>query len=313
MKALCWQGKKDIRCETVPDPKIELPRDAIVEVTSRAICGSDLHLMDGFIPTMCKGDVLGHEMMGRIVDWLDQYLGKVETIAEVHRIFLHGPAQLAMTLALLLAAAVFRRRPAAADETADLARGLLGHTAALFVAFVVLLNRPAHMYALLFCPFAMGLFALVHAQARGGDRPRLRRIVAIVFVAAVIAGLGHHARLVHRNATARNELRHNEAIASLLPQKNVPVIAPLHFVFGQLADYRILGLAKYAFRDRTTDRAWDLASLADDAARHEVEYIVFERRQGFFNFDPPDYPEQIGPYERFVHRPPLVIYRRAGP
>lgn len=68
MKALTWQGKKDIRCEEVPDPRIEDARDAIVEVSSCAICGSDLHLMDGFVPTMCKGDVLGHEMMGRIVD-----------------------------------------------------------------------------------------------------------------------------------------------------------------------------------------------------------------------------------------------------
>jgi threonine dehydrogenase-like Zn-dependent dehydrogenase len=68
MRALCWQGKKDIRCEEVPDPIIEEPRDAIVKVTSCAICGSDLHLMNGFIPTMCKGDVLGHEMMGEVVE-----------------------------------------------------------------------------------------------------------------------------------------------------------------------------------------------------------------------------------------------------
>ena len=68
MKALCWQGKKDLRCEEVPDPIIEAPRDAIVEVTSCAICGADLHLWDGLVPTMCKGDVMGHEMMGRIVD-----------------------------------------------------------------------------------------------------------------------------------------------------------------------------------------------------------------------------------------------------
>ena len=68
MKALCWQGKKDLRCEEVPDPILEAPRDAIVEVTSCAICGSDLHLWDGLVPTMCKGDVMGHEMMGRIVD-----------------------------------------------------------------------------------------------------------------------------------------------------------------------------------------------------------------------------------------------------
>jgi threonine dehydrogenase-like Zn-dependent dehydrogenase len=50
MKALCWHGKKDIRCDTVPDPKIEEPRDAIVKMTSCAICGSDLHLFGGFIP-----------------------------------------------------------------------------------------------------------------------------------------------------------------------------------------------------------------------------------------------------------------------
>jgi len=68
MKALCWQGKKDIRCEEVPDPIIEDARDAILRVTSCAICGSDLHLMDGLIPTMCKGDVLGHEFMGEVVE-----------------------------------------------------------------------------------------------------------------------------------------------------------------------------------------------------------------------------------------------------
>jgi threonine dehydrogenase-like Zn-dependent dehydrogenase len=68
MRALCWQGKKDIRCEAVPDPIIEDPKDAIIQVTSCAICGSDLHLMDGFVPGMCKGDVLGHEMMGRVVE-----------------------------------------------------------------------------------------------------------------------------------------------------------------------------------------------------------------------------------------------------
>jgi threonine dehydrogenase-like Zn-dependent dehydrogenase len=68
MRALCWQGKKDIRCEAVPDPIIEDPKDAIVQVTLCAICGSDLHLMDGFVPGMCKGDVMGHEMMGRVVE-----------------------------------------------------------------------------------------------------------------------------------------------------------------------------------------------------------------------------------------------------
>jgi threonine dehydrogenase-like Zn-dependent dehydrogenase len=68
MKALCWHGKKDIRCDTVPDPAIEDPRDAIVKVTSCAICGSDLHLFDGFVPGMKHGDILGHEFMGEVVE-----------------------------------------------------------------------------------------------------------------------------------------------------------------------------------------------------------------------------------------------------
>jgi threonine dehydrogenase-like Zn-dependent dehydrogenase len=68
MRALTWHGKKDIRCDTVPDPIIEHPRDAIVKVTSCAICGSDLHLFDGFMPGMKSGDIMGHEFMGEVVD-----------------------------------------------------------------------------------------------------------------------------------------------------------------------------------------------------------------------------------------------------
>jgi threonine dehydrogenase-like Zn-dependent dehydrogenase len=68
MKALCWYGTNDVRVETVPDPKILNPHDAIIKVTSTAICGSDLHLLDGFMPTMEKGDVLGHEPMGEVVE-----------------------------------------------------------------------------------------------------------------------------------------------------------------------------------------------------------------------------------------------------
>ncbi|MDB5373538.1 MAG: alcohol dehydrogenase [Belnapia sp.] len=64
MRALCWHGKQDIRCDTVPDPKIEHPRDAIIRVTACAICGSDLHLYDGFMPSMESGDIMGHEFMG---------------------------------------------------------------------------------------------------------------------------------------------------------------------------------------------------------------------------------------------------------
>ena len=68
MRALRWHGKHDIRCDTVPDPAIESGRDAIVKVTSCAICGSDLHLYDGFMPTMEHGDILGHEFMGEVVE-----------------------------------------------------------------------------------------------------------------------------------------------------------------------------------------------------------------------------------------------------
>jgi len=68
MKALTFHGKSDIRCESVPDPKIEDPRDAIIKVTACAICGSDLHIFDGIVPEMHTGDVLGHETMGEVVE-----------------------------------------------------------------------------------------------------------------------------------------------------------------------------------------------------------------------------------------------------
>ncbi|MFO0576269.1 MAG: zinc-dependent alcohol dehydrogenase [Polyangia bacterium] len=68
MRALCWHGKSDVRVDNVPDPKIQDPRDAIVRITSTAICGSDLHLYDGYMPTMEKGDILGHEPMGEVVE-----------------------------------------------------------------------------------------------------------------------------------------------------------------------------------------------------------------------------------------------------
>ncbi len=68
MKALCWFGKQDVRVENVPDPTIINSRDAIVKITSTAICGSDLHLYNGYIPTMEAGDILGHEFMGEVVE-----------------------------------------------------------------------------------------------------------------------------------------------------------------------------------------------------------------------------------------------------
>ena len=68
MRALTWHGTHDLRIDTVPDPEIVNPRDAIIKVTSTAICGSDLHLYDGVIPGMVPGDILGHEFMGEVVD-----------------------------------------------------------------------------------------------------------------------------------------------------------------------------------------------------------------------------------------------------
>ncbi len=68
MRALCWYGTHDVRVETVPDPELVNPRDAVVRITRTAICGSDLHLYDGYIPTMQEGDILGHEFMGEVVE-----------------------------------------------------------------------------------------------------------------------------------------------------------------------------------------------------------------------------------------------------
>ena len=68
MKALCWHGTGDVRIDNVPDPKILEPRDAIIKITASGICGSDLHLLNGFVPTMKAGDILGHEPMGIVME-----------------------------------------------------------------------------------------------------------------------------------------------------------------------------------------------------------------------------------------------------
>lgn len=68
MRALVWHGKSDVRCDTVPDPTIENDGDMIVKITTTAICGSDLHLYDGYMPAMEEGDILGHEPMGEVVE-----------------------------------------------------------------------------------------------------------------------------------------------------------------------------------------------------------------------------------------------------
>src|SRR3569833_1141608 len=68
MRATCWNGTEDLSVENVPDPKILNPRDAIIKISSTAICGSDLHIYDGYIPSMMQGDILGHEFMGEVVE-----------------------------------------------------------------------------------------------------------------------------------------------------------------------------------------------------------------------------------------------------
>ncbi len=68
MKATCWMGRNTVQVQEVPDPKILNARDAIVKITSTSICGSDLHLVDGYVPSMIKGDILGHEFMGEVVE-----------------------------------------------------------------------------------------------------------------------------------------------------------------------------------------------------------------------------------------------------
>lgn len=68
MKATRWYGVHDVRVEDVPEPTIEDARDAIVKISSTAVCGSDLHLYDGYVPTMMDGDILGHEFMGEVVE-----------------------------------------------------------------------------------------------------------------------------------------------------------------------------------------------------------------------------------------------------
>jgi threonine dehydrogenase-like Zn-dependent dehydrogenase len=86
MRALTWHGRHDIRCDTVPDPEIVNPRDCIIRVTSTAICGSDLHLYDGYIPGMRAGDIVGHEFMGEVVE-----VGSKSTVKKGDRVVIPFP------------------------------------------------------------------------------------------------------------------------------------------------------------------------------------------------------------------------------
>ena len=87
MRAVCWEAPNVVRVEHVPDPAIVNPRDAVVRVTSTAICGSDLHLLDGFIPTMECGDILGHEFMGEVVE----VGGRVDNLKKGDRVIVPFP------------------------------------------------------------------------------------------------------------------------------------------------------------------------------------------------------------------------------
>ncbi len=86
MRALTWHGRHDVRVDTVADPEIVNPRDCILRVTSTAICGSDLHLYDGYIPTMRAGDILGHEFMGEVVE-----VGASSTLKKGQRVIVPFP------------------------------------------------------------------------------------------------------------------------------------------------------------------------------------------------------------------------------
>ncbi|GGE02438.1 glutathione-dependent formaldehyde dehydrogenase [Tsuneonella deserti] len=86
MKAITWHGKHDVRCESVDDPEILNPRDAIIRITSTAICGSDLHLYDGYVPQMMPGDILGHEFMGEVVE-----IGAKSTLKKGQRVIVPFP------------------------------------------------------------------------------------------------------------------------------------------------------------------------------------------------------------------------------
>src|ERR1700712_2293454 len=68
MRALCWNGVNDLRVETVPDPRLVNPHDVLMKVSMSTTCGSDLHFIDGYLPTMREGDVIGHEFMGEVVE-----------------------------------------------------------------------------------------------------------------------------------------------------------------------------------------------------------------------------------------------------
>lgn len=133
MRALCWHGTGDVRVDTVPDPKIQDPRDIIIKVTSTGICGSDLHLLDGFMPTMEKGDILGHEPMGIVAE-----VGSAITNLKVgDRVVI--PFTLACGSCFFCQKGLFSCCDTS-NPNADMARKLMGHSPAGLFGFSHLLG-----------------------------------------------------------------------------------------------------------------------------------------------------------------------------
>jgi len=92
VRAVTWQGKRTVSVEDVPDPEIREPGDAIIRITSTAICGSDLHLYEVLGPYMSAGDVLGHESMGIVGEDGQAVLGEIRALLESHRVWERFPA-----------------------------------------------------------------------------------------------------------------------------------------------------------------------------------------------------------------------------
>ncbi|WP_433781200.1 zinc-dependent alcohol dehydrogenase [Actinomycetospora sp. CA-101289] len=148
MRATCWTGKQSVSVETVPDPTILNRRDAILKITSTAICGSDLHLYNGFIPTMRKGDILGHEFMGEVVEVGDG----VENLAVGDRVVVPFP------VACGVCGACERGLTALCENSnpnAGIAEKLMGHSpAALFGYSHMLGGYPGGQAEYVRVPFA---------------------------------------------------------------------------------------------------------------------------------------------------------------
>jgi threonine dehydrogenase-like Zn-dependent dehydrogenase len=148
MKALCWHGTGDVRIDTVPDPTIQHPRDAIVRITSSGICGSDLHLFDGFMPTMEAGDVLGHEPMGEVVE-----LGR-----EVHNLKIGDRVVVPFTISCGRCFFCEKTLFSLCDESnpnAEIARKAMGHSPAGLFGFSHMLGGfPGGQAEYLRVPFA---------------------------------------------------------------------------------------------------------------------------------------------------------------